>query len=184
MSEKKSFWSTIPGVITGVATVLTAVLSLIPLMNNIRGGDDATPEPTDSASASPTATSTSRANSRGSSGGSRDSAPRAVVTPKNVDFGRLGIGRTQTETVTIANTGTEYLVIEEATITGRTEVFSTEAESCLEPTGIAPESECMLTVTFAPTAAGSFAGFLDIEHSADGSPERVALNGEAALLAL
>ena len=30
MTEKKSFWSTIPGVITGLATILTASLGLIP----------------------------------------------------------------------------------------------------------------------------------------------------------
>jgi hypothetical protein len=181
MTEKKNFWQTVPGVITGLATILTAVLALIPIFN---GGDtDPEPQAGESPSPTPSETATTSQPSSGSTGGTRI-APRAVIAPKVVEFGSVGTGRTGTQTVTIANTGNEYLVVESAEITGREDVFSVSADECLEATGIEPEGECEITVTFNPTSPGSYAGFLQIEHSGDGSPERVALNAAAALLGL
>jgi hypothetical protein len=181
MTEKKGFLQTVPGVIAGIATILTAVVALVSLFN---GGDSA-PEPDASQTASPTPseTETTSGPSSTSTGGS-SIAPRAVIAPKVVEFGNVGTGRTGTQTVTVANSGNEYLVVESAEITGRDDVFSVSAEQCLEETGIEPDGECEMRVTFNPTTAGSYAGFLQIEHSASGSPERVALNGEAALLGL
>jgi hypothetical protein len=109
----------------------------------------------------------------------------AVVAPKSVSFGSSGVGKPIEQTVTIANSGTEYLVVDSAEIAGRKEVFAVgDDEECLEKTGIAPGSECQLTVIFTPTSPGSYAGFLEIEHSAEDSPSRVALNGEGVLLQL
>ena len=180
MSEKRNFWQTIPGLITGLATIATAALALVPLFTN---GND-TPQPAGSPSPTSTASPTTRATGGGDTQQGVDSAPRALIAPKSIDFGRIATARTAAQTVTISNTGTEYLVVEDASVTGRTEVFSAEAQACLEETGIAPDSECEVEVTFAPSAPGSYAGILEIEHSADGSPERVALNGEGALLGL
>ncbi len=181
MTEKKSFWHTIPGVITGAATIITALLGLIPLLNS---GPDGDRQPAESASGTPTASGTSTAANRGSSGSATDSVPEALISPANVNFGRVGAGKTETQTVTVESSGSEYLVIEEAAISGRTEVFSAEADDCLDETGIEPGSQCEITVTFRPTSPGSYAGILEIRHSAKGSPERVALNGEGALLEL
>lgn len=184
MADKKSFWQTLPGVVTGIATILTAMLGLLPFV--LGGEDDAetratsSPTPTATATSSPTAGTSSR-----SSRPSEVSAPVAVVAPKAVEFGNAGVGKPIEQTVTIANSGTEYLVVEGAEITGRKDVFAVgDDEECLVETGIAPQSECQLTVLFTPTSAGSFAGFLEIEHSAEDSPSRVALNGEGVLLQL
>lgn len=178
MSEKPSFWQTLPGVIAGIATILTAVVAILTVLP----GNDSDSEPGDAESPSPTATATSRP--AGGTGGGGDVTPVAVVAPKSLDFGRLGASRTAEQSVTLANTGTEYLVVEEAEISGRTEVFSVDAGSCLEATGIEPGSDCEITVTFTPGSPGSYAGSLDIEHSGPTSPTRVPLNGEGVLLEL
>lgn len=178
MTEKKSFWSTIPGVIAGIATILTAGVALISLIAS--NGDDPQPQATETASPS----ATSAAGSFGGSG-SGGNAPRAVIAPKSIDFGDLGSGRTASQTVTVTNSGSEYLVVEDAAVDSPAGAFSMDAEDCLaEQTGIAPDDECEIEVTFTPGSAGSFAGFLVIEHSAAGSPERIALNGQGQLLSL
>ncbi|HEX2054378.1 MAG TPA: choice-of-anchor D domain-containing protein [Actinomycetota bacterium] len=183
MTEKRNFWQTVPGVVTGAATILTAVVALIPLFT---GGDSnpGSQASQSSSSPSPSETATTSRPTGATTSGNGQTAPRAVIAPKTINFGRVGTGRTVTQAVTIANTGTEYLVVDAAEVTGRTEVFSAEGEECLQQTGIAPASECEIQVTFTPTAPGAYAGFLEIEHTADNSPERVALNGEAALLGL
>jgi hypothetical protein len=183
MSEKKSFWQTFPGVITGIAAILTAMAGILPF---VLGGDDgpdpsATTSPTPTETGSPSPSSTSPA----AGGSTQLNEPVAVVAPKSIDFGDGGVRRQLRQTVTVANSGSEYLVVEEVTITGRTEVFTVEnTEECLAETGIEPGSECELAVVFTPTSAGSYAGILEIEHSADGSPARVALNGEGVFLQL
>jgi hypothetical protein len=182
MTEKKNFWQTAPGVITGLATILTAALGLIPILT---GGDDSPqPQSTQSASPTPTASSSPTSSFSGNSS-SGNVAPKAVVAPKSLDFGEIGSGKTARQTVTVANSGNEYLVVDGATIEGRTDAFSVEAQECLgEETGIAPDDECEVTVSFNPTSPGAFAGFLEIEHSGKDSPTRVSLNGDGLLLDL
>lgn len=181
MTDKKNFWSTVPGIIAGVATILTATVALIPLF---MGNDDqAEPEPTESAT--PTQSSSSTGGSSSGRGGSSGGAePRAVVAPKSLDFGDLGSGRSRDLTVTVANSGDGYLMVDDISVTGRSDVFSAEGQECLEETGIAPDDECEIKVTFKPSSPGEFAGVLEIEHSANGSPADVALNGEGLLLNL
>lgn len=182
MTEKKSFWSTIPGVVAGIATILTAGVALVSLLNSNGAGPQ--PPVTETASASPSAPATS-GTSGGNGSGVVSLAPKAVIAPKRIDFGDLGSGRTASQAVTVTNSGTEYLVVEEAAIDSRSDVFTVDAEDCLtEQTGIAPDDECEIEVTFGPQSAGSFAGFLEIEHSASGSPERIALSGDGRLFGL
>ncbi|CAN5819709.1 hypothetical protein BH23ACT12_BH23ACT12_02040 [soil metagenome] len=179
MTEKKNFWQTAPGMITGLAAILTATVGLIPILT---GGDD-NPQPEATQSAGPTPSSPNSGGSSSSSSG--NVAPKAVVTPKSLDFGQVGSARTAKQTATVANSGNEYLVIDDVSIEGRNDVFSVEAEECLgEETGIAPGDKCEVTVSFRPTSPGSFAGVLEIEHSGSDSPSRVALNGEGTLLNL
>src|SRR5687768_15832763 len=109
MTEKKNFWQTVPGVITGLATILTAALGLIPILSG--NGNEASPEPTPSATATPSesASLTSGSSSSNNSGNTGSSAPKAVVAPKSLDFGQIGSGKTRELTVTVANSGDEYL---------------------------------------------------------------------------
>jgi hypothetical protein len=188
MTEKKNFWSTVPGVVTGLATILTATLGIVSLVRG-NGNEAASPQPTESAS--PTTSSTNGSSSgtggrsSGGGGGSGTAAPRAVVAPKSLNFGQLGSGRSRELTVTVANSGDEYLVVDGVEISGRNDVFAAEGRECLQQrTGVAPDDDCEITVTFTPTAPGAFAGFLEIEHSANDSPARVALNGDGVLLDL
>jgi len=185
MSEqKRSFWSTLPGIITGLASILTATVALVGIFMNFGpGSNDNGAEPGESPS--PTATGTAFPRGTGPGGtGTAGGAPQAVIAPRNIDFGRLGSGRTATDTVTVANSGSEFLVIERAAITGRDDLFSVDAAECLVPTGIEPGSNCEIRVTFTPRSPGNYAGVLEITHSGPGSPNQVALTGEGALLGI
>jgi hypothetical protein len=187
MTEKKNFWQTVPGVITGLATILTAAAGLIPLFMN----NDKEPEPQVTQSSSPTPTPSGSASSGSESStsfGSSSSdnpAPKAVVAPKSLDFGQIGSGKSRELTVTVANGGDEYLVVDGVSVSGRNDVFAADGQECLgNQTGIEPDGECEIKVKFTPTAPGAFAGFLEIKHSAKDSPTQVALNGEGVLLDL
>lgn len=161
--EKKSLWQTLPALIAGIATILTAVVALATLV--LSNGGDRSPGSTDTPE--PEATQ-----------------PRAVVSPRNVDFGRVAIGRSGTQAVTVANAGGVALTVDDIAVSGRTEVFSADGDGCLGRLGIAAGSECQITVTFSPGSTGDVSGFLEIVHSGTGSPERVALSGQGALLGL
>lgn len=180
MSEKASFWQTFPGVLAAIATILTAGAAIISFATGMWDADESSPE------ASPSPTELADPARPGQSSGSGElSRPVAVIAPRTLDFGRLGIGRSSQMSVTVVNSGTEFLVVDEAELTGRSGMYSVDAEDCLsETSGIEPRSECEITVTFNPSAAGAYAGFLEIRHSAEGSPTQVALSGEGALLGL
>jgi hypothetical protein len=71
MTEKKNFWQTVPGVITGLATILTAALGLIPILTG--GDENPQPQSTQSASPTPTTSSTPTSGSSSSSSGNSNS---------------------------------------------------------------------------------------------------------------
>lgn len=178
MTEKKSVWSSIPTLVAGIATILTATVALV----SVIGGNRQAAEPQGEQSPTPTPTlSASGSTSPGPTGGV---APRAVIAPKSLDFGQLGTGKSSQQRVTVTNAGNEYLVIDEVTVSGRTDSFTADGQACSDPTGIAPEDSCEITVTFSPRVTGSLAALMEVKHSGPTSPSTVALNGEGRLLDL
>ncbi|MEX2586826.1 MAG: choice-of-anchor D domain-containing protein, partial [Actinomycetota bacterium] len=179
VSEKPSFWATLPGVIAGLAAILTGAATIIAFFMGGFGQNFGQPveEP------SPEQTSSSSTTGSGSSGSERIE-PQAVIAPKSIDFGSVGTGDEARESVTVINSGNEYLVIDEASITGDEAAFSVEAADCLVAGGIEPQAECEMVVTFNPPSQGSYAGVLQIEHSGPTSPNQVSLRGETRLLGL
>ncbi|MBW3590362.1 MAG: choice-of-anchor D domain-containing protein [Actinobacteria bacterium] len=186
MSEKKSFWSTIPVIIASLAAVLTGLATIIAfVMGGFGGlttpaGEPASPE----ANGSSDSDETSGSSRSSESSGSGRIEPQAVITPKSIDFGSVGVGAEDQQTVTVVNSGNEFLVVDEASISGDEGVFSVDADDCLGSGGIEPQDECEIFVTFEPSSQGSYAGVLEIEHSGPTSPNQVALKGETKLLGL
>ena len=82
---------------------------------------------------------------------------------------------TSTVTITVKNTGTTPLIFSNPAISGVSAPFSASA-ICSGET-VQPNGTCGITVTFAPTANGTFTGTLKITDNAQNSPQQISLSG-------
>lgn len=99
-------------------------------------------------------------------------APAIAIDPPAVAFGDVRVGETAPATVTVSNPGTATLTISALAVSGAPFAIADAA-----PIVIAPGSLAKLTVQFAPTSAGPFAGTLEIASDATPNPITVALTG-------
>jgi hypothetical protein len=94
------------------------------------------------------------------------------ASPSSLSFGSVAVGSTSgTHTVTVSNPGSGAVSVSSIGVTGP---FS-ESNNC--GTSLAAGGTCTVSVTFAPTAAGSASGTLSVNSSAPGSPLTTALSG-------
>ena len=102
-------------------------------------------------------------------------APAIALVPTSLDLGTVTVGSSATLTTDIQNTGTADLnVTEIARATGTSTEF---AFSPPAPITVAPGGSQTLTVTYAPTDAGTDSGSLVITSNASTSPISLALTG-------
>ena len=105
--------------------------------------------------------------------------PIAAMTPPALNFGNQNVGATSaTQTATLKNTGTGILNITSIGFAGASGDY-TQTNNCgsqLTPAGGAKDN-CTITVTFAPTAAGSRPDIIQIADDSANSPQAVALAG-------
>ena len=94
-----------------------------------------------------------------------------TASPSSLSFGSTAVGATSASTVTVSNPGSAAVSM---TSVGVSRPFS-ETNNC--GTSLAAGASCAVSVTFAPTAAGSASGTLSVNSSAPGSPLTVALSG-------
>ncbi|MGQ0519898.1 MAG: choice-of-anchor D domain-containing protein [Actinomycetota bacterium] len=194
MADKNGFWTSTSGVATGLAGTLTGIVGIATLASQMGWiGDDGggtTPDSTGADAGSSSATTATAAGGDGPSGlGDRTSsssragrsdaaaAPSYTVEPSAVSFQALG-GRTAT--VTLRNTGTVDLDVEEISVDGDDAgQFSVEAPACTSAS-LGPGRSCTVEVSFTPEGSRAEA-VLVVE--ADGAPAReVALSGPSSLL--
>lgn len=173
MSEKQSFWATLPGIITGLAAILTGGATIIAFVVGL-GSDD---EPS-ADTAAPEAVTDSPASGR--RGGGTEIEPQAVIAPRTIDFGQVGRGEESQQTVTVANSGTGYLGVQEVEVSGQQDAFSVDAKDCLGEAGVEPQGECDISVTFHPPSSGSHSAVVQIEHTGPTSPSQVSVSGEGS----
>ena len=156
MSEKtRSFFATIPGVVTGLAGLLTAVVGLVTLLVQLEviGGDDSEPVGTTGTTVAGSATTVA-------GGGSTPTTQVSFTVPSRLAFAPTD---PKEKTVTIRNTGSGDLKVTGATVTGQDRgQFATNLGDCtgaLRPNGI-----CNLKVTFAPSGPlRSYTATLQVE---------------------
>lgn len=103
-----------------------------------------------------------------SNGGRYDALSSDIsVSPTNIDFGTLKVGRTSTPSViTISNTGTGDLHISGMLLWDAVN-YSLDVNGGTNPCGsttptLAPNDNCTVTVTFSPTSTGTIDGSLAI----------------------
>ena len=180
MSEKKSFWSSIPGLVTGLAGLLTGIVGLVTVLIqlDVIGGDD------DSSTVNATgATSTTVAAGGTSSGGGGGGTPTTeaatfTVSPTTLEFAP----HEKEKTVTVRNTSsTAAITVSQPRVSGDDPGnFTASLDACSRP--LSPNLTCTLKVTFAPSGAlRRYSATLQIQ--AGGAPRgaEVRLTGSSLL---
>ena len=103
-------------------------------------------------------------------------APDISVTPGSLDFGNITVGQTADLSLTIANTGSDDLVING--VSSLTAPFSIHTDPCGGQT-LSPGDECTITVRFSPVTEAAFADQLEIfSNDPDQATVSVNLSGQ------
>jgi hypothetical protein len=119
----------------------------------------------------------------GGGGGSNPPPPAPVVSlsPASLTFGQENTGTTSTaQTVMLSNTGNASLSITSITIGGTNSGDFAQTNTC--GSSVSAGANCMISVTFTPSATGSRSASLAITDNASGSPQTVSLTGTGAQL--
>jgi hypothetical protein len=130
MAEKGSFWSSLPGVLTGIAGLATAVVGLLSLAASQGwiGGDG------------------------GGDAGEGDAAPVVDVEPRAIEFQPVPTSREAT--VAVTNEGTGPFRVDQPQITGPdADRFDVDGSACTRKELPAGQS-CDVVVTFDPGGPG------------------------------
>lgn len=179
-TKSTSFWSSIPGFITGLAGVVTGIVGLITVLiqlDVIGGGSGDSGDPTTSDQpgvSAPEATSRSgQSNPSGRSG----AAATFSVEPQSLTFDLLNKDRA----VTVRNTGSTALDLESPDLdgTGAGE-FAINAEDCTGES-VDPGTSCSIKVTYAADTRGEHKATLRITAAGGSTPRQVALTGSRPL---
>jgi hypothetical protein len=107
------------------------------------------------------------------SGTASGGAGAVTASPASVTFGNVQINGTSSSTVTLRNTGTTSISVNQAAVTGTG--FTMTGMSI--PATIAGGQTASFSVTFAPKAAGSVTGNVAITSTASNASFNVALSG-------
>jgi hypothetical protein len=88
-------------------------------------------------------------------------------------------GKSSQVVITVKNTGTTPLIFSSPAISSVSAPFSAST-TCSGDT-VQANSTCTITVTFAPTANGTFTGTLKVADNAENSPQTISLSGTRLL---
>ena len=161
MGKSGSFWSSIPGFLTGLAGVLTAVVTLVTLAYSQGWIGDGPAEDATSAGAG--------------GGGATASAPEVGVDPESVRFRPTVLGAV-TETVTVRNEGDQAFTVDPAEVSGADAgSFAVDDDDCAGealPSG----RSCTMRVTFDPGGIGDAEATLVVSVNGGQRSAEVALD--------
>jgi hypothetical protein len=102
--------------------------------------------------------------------------PAVSLSPGSVMFPAQSVGTSATaQTVTLTNTGTQSMQIGSMTLIGTNAADYGLAENCPAVLGI--NSQCVLTVSFTPSAAGARMAAIQLITNAPTSPNLIQLTG-------
>ena len=102
--------------------------------------------------------------------------PFLNLSKTTVNFGNQQVGTvSQPQTVKLANTGKVTLIISKITLSGNNPGDFVETNTC--GSSLPVRGQCTITVSFAPTAAGSRNASVVITDNAVGSPHTIRLQG-------
>lgn len=99
--------------------------------------------------------------------------PQISVLPSSVAFGSVTVGASNTQSMTIQNTGTANLSLTQAALSGQGFALTGLAL----PLTVVPGSSATFILSFTPTTAANFTASLSLVSNAPGSPLSVPLSG-------
>ncbi|MGB8522371.1 MAG: choice-of-anchor D domain-containing protein [Candidatus Acidiferrales bacterium] len=102
--------------------------------------------------------------------------PGLAISPASFNFGSVQVGSTGSATITLINSGTESVSINQASVAGTG--FS--AIGLAAGATIAAGQSTTFTAQFAPTTSGSASGSISVASNAPNSPLTVALSGSGS----
>ncbi|MEA2932933.1 MAG: Abnormal spindle-like microcephaly-assocd, ASPM-SPD-2-Hydin [Actinomycetota bacterium] len=186
MSERKPFWSSVPGVATGVAGVVSAIVGLVGIavqLGWIGGGDGngkgdgSTTVSTDVGGATITTGSTASTVKGATTSPPATRQGRFVVDPTSVDIQPL---QPRDVTVTVSNTGDVPLTMRAPSVTGSgADRFKATDAGCTK-SAVPAGGTCQINLTFDPRGPGTYTAVLVV--AAANAPEvDVGLKGNAPL---
>jgi hypothetical protein len=102
-------------------------------------------------------------------------AARLALNPSNVDFGAVSLGDSKTSAITLSNSSLSGAKVTFTQVQVAGKGFS--ATTAALPLTLAPGQASMITITFAPQAAGSATGSLSIVVVGASTPATIPLAG-------
>jgi hypothetical protein len=107
--------------------------------------------------------------------------PLAVPSPPSVNFGSVPVGTTPSQTITLRNTGNQTLLITNIAVAGNNIAqFPLSADTC--PSSLAPGVSCGFSITFTPSATGTFSATVNVTDNSgnlSGAVQTIPLTGTA-----
>ncbi|HWD09476.1 MAG TPA: choice-of-anchor D domain-containing protein [Actinomycetota bacterium] len=211
MAEKRSFWSSVPGLVTGLAAIITGLVALISVFTRFNGSHNtsnngapsppaATSSPTPTATGvTTTSTPTMTDTASPSPGASPGASPGVTTSPASpgapatltaspssgLDFGSVGIGQTSpVRTVTITNAGGSPAVIQSVNPDGtNSSWFSIATSTCGNGAALQPQQTCQVGIQVKPSSVGSGTATLDVTYQGDNAqPLSVPLSVTGSIL--
>ena len=107
-------------------------------------------------------------------------SPGIALSPASLNFGAQSVGTTSAaQSITLSNTGSGTLGVSGITLTGANSSDFAQTNNC--PASLGAAASCMVSVKFAPTAAGSRAAAISVADNAPASPQTAALTGSGTV---
>lgn len=193
MSERGSFWSTVPGVVTGAAGVLTALVGLLTVsvqLGWIGGGDSGggtsssttVPGASTGSSIGSGTTVPGSSSGTGTGGGTGQTGPSRAgqfeVQPTSVDFAVVG---SRQATIVVRNTGEVPLTIKTPTVSGSGAAHFVAGDVSCTKESLQPGRTCELQVAFAPKSGGAVSAVAVIAAAEAQRQTEVQLKGSTLL---
>lgn len=163
-TRSKSFWSTIPGLITGLAGILTAVVGLGTLLIQVGVvGGDGSDDPTTGRKSGSTVTTLAP----GARSGDTEAVAKLDVSPTAVDLTVTD----KTESVTVENSGSKALSLQQPALSGAGKDQFEVKNGCSQ---LQAGDSCNVTVTFKGLSEASATMMI---RGSDGVSKQVSLEG-------
>jgi len=180
MSDGKPFWSSVPGVVVGVAGVVSAIVGLFGVSTQLGwiGGDG-------NGSASSSAdgvTTTAPATVPGSPATSSQAGTRSgefTVEPDSLTFEQL---EAKEAVVSVENTGDVPLTMLAPALSGTNAASFDAADETCAGSRLEPGASCEITVAFTATQPGQYSAKLRVAASNANRVVEVVIKGDRGLL--
>ena len=182
MSDGKPFWSTVPGVVTGAAGVISAIVGLLGIsvqLGWIGGGGDKSTVSSSSGDAVATTTPSTVRGATTTPSVSTAKAGEFSVDPQTVTFEPL---KAKELTVSVENTGDVAITMRTPVVSGTEAANFTVADETCTTSTLAPGRSCEIKVAFAATQPGDYSAKLAVAASNVPRQVEVTLKGTRGLL--